>query len=177
MPSRSAAPPSPRTRHFARSSIATMWSRSMSTSAVFECSATRGSRQRRELDRQARSRGNNHGSLDDVAQLTDVSWPRIALQREHAVFRHGLDRLAERLAELVHEAPHEHGNVIRTLAEWRNTNRKHIQTVIEVLAERALRDALLQITVRRRHDANVHVDRLSSFRGARSAAPGGHAAA
>ena len=85
--------------------------------------------------------------------------------------------LAKAVAELVHEAPHEHGNVVRTLAEGRNTNRKDVQTVIEVLAERALRDALLQITVRRRHDANVHIDRTSSCRAARSAVPAGRAAA
>jgi hypothetical protein len=53
-------------------------------------------------------------------------------------------------------------DVARALAQRRQHDREHVQPVVEVLAERAVGDLLLEIAVRRRHDAHVDLDRLGA---------------
>ena len=120
----------------------------------------RGHRRLRQLDRQDWSRRYDDRALDDVAQLTDVAGPRVALEGQHVVFRDRLDLLAERFAELVDEAPDKERQVVSALAQRRDPNRKHVQPVVEILAERALRDALLEIAVGGGDDRRLDVDRL-----------------
>ena len=55
---------------------------------------------------------------------------------------------------------HQRGNVGETIAQRWHPQHVHIEPIIEVLAEATLGDFLLEIAVRRGHDARVHVDRL-----------------
>ena len=50
----------------------------------------------------------------------------------------------------------------RALAQRGQADRHDVEPVEEVLAERALRDELLQIAVRRRDEAHVDADRLDA---------------
>ena len=53
-------------------------------------------------------------------------------------------RLRERLRELLDEAPDQQRNVFDALPQRRHVNRKDVQAVEQVLAERALGDPLLR---------------------------------
>ena len=119
----------------------------------------------------------DHRALDDVAQLADVAGPGIRLQRGHVVPGDRLDALAERLRELLDEAPDQQRNVLGPLAQRRHADREDVEPVVQVLAERPRRDQLLEIAVGRGDDPHVDVDRLRAPRAARSAAPRARAAA
>ena len=68
-----------------------------------------------------------------------------------------VDALAERLRELVDEAPDEQRNVLGTLAQRRHINRKDVESVVEILPERIVGDTLLEVAVSGRDDSDVDV--------------------
>src|SRR5690606_21334783 len=59
----------------------------------------------------------------------------------------------------IEEEPGEDPDVAATLAQRRDAQREHVEAVIQVGAEPALRDLRREIAVRRRDDANVHLQR------------------
>ena len=58
--------------------------------------------------------------------------------------------------------PDEHGQVLEPIAQRRQIDRKHVEPVIEILAELAVLDHLLEVAVRRAHQAYIDLDRLGS---------------
>ena len=64
-------------------------------------------------------------------------------------------RLPNDLRELIDEAPHEQGDVLGPIAQRRHFDRKDVETVVQVLPERVLGDALFQVAVCRRNDPDV----------------------
>src|SRR6185436_18154294 len=66
------------------------------------------------------------------------------------------------LVELAEEVLHEERDVARPLAERREPDGHDVEAVKEVLAEGAARDELLEVAVRRRHEAHVDADRLDA---------------
>src|SRR5438445_7125788 len=98
-------------------------------------------------------------TLDDVLQLADVPRP--------VVFHEALERLlADRrglrggaVAVLREKVLDERGDVLLALAERRRRGVAHVEPVGEVVAELVLLDLLLEVLVRRAHDADVHFDR------------------
>ena len=112
-PSRSAAPPAPRTRQLHRSSVEmTCWrsssSRVMSVRrlAAGVVQTARGGRMSRVASRLTIS-----ARLDGVAQLAHVARPAILGQATHAVVAHPLDRAPHVALELADEAPDQHRHV------------------------------------------------------------------
>ena len=71
--------------------------------------------------------------------------------------RNRINPLAERLRELVDEAPDEEGNILGALAQRRHPDREDVEPVEQVLTERILRHPLLQVAVRRRDDPDIHM--------------------
>jgi hypothetical protein len=53
------------------------------------------------------------------------------------------------------DRPHEGGNVLPSFAEWWQTDRKHVQTVVEIGPEFTLRYRPSQVLVSRSHDSDV----------------------
>jgi hypothetical protein len=53
----------------------------------------------------------------------------------------------------------QHRNIFAAFAQGRQHDRKHVQAVVEVVAEEAVGDHLRQVTVRGRHQAHVNPDR------------------
>src|SRR5512145_829999 len=79
--------------------------------------ALRGRRRSlRWRDRQASPRRHDHCALDDIAELADVAGPRVLLKRRQGVFVDRVDPLAERLRELLDEAPDKSGNIVDAIA-------------------------------------------------------------
>ena len=80
---------------------------------------------------------------------------------------------AKRCEEVIGEQQH----VRLPLAQRRNEDREDVEPVEQVLAERALRDRLLQVLVRRGDQAHVDLDAARCRRAARTRAPAARAAA
>ena len=70
------------------------------------------------------------------------------------------DLLAVLRGELLDEIVDQDGNVLAPLAERGQADRDHLQPVVEVAAERARLDRLLQVAIGGREDADVDLDRL-----------------
>ena len=57
-----------------------------------------------------------------------------------------LDRLAERLRELIDERPRKCGDVLDPFAERRDRDREHVETIEQILTERSIRDRLFEVS-------------------------------
>ena len=80
-------------------------------------------------------------------------------------FQSGLIDLFRRQAfalDLREEMPDQIGNVLGALAQRRQSQRHHIETEEQILAEQALLDELPQIFVGCRDDAHVGLDRRAA---------------
>src|SRR5262249_20293900 len=98
------------------------------------------------------------GAFKDVLHLADVARPGVANQGVQDRGRDGLDPPAHAPREPLGEVASEHRNIVAPLTQWRQHDRKHAQTVIEVVAELTVRDHPRQVPVRRRHQPHVHAD-------------------
>ncbi len=101
------------------------------------------------MNAQNGSIGKNDSPFNDVLKLADIARPRIARQRRHGFGGNGVDRLAEAPAELLHKVADQKRDVLRPFAQRRDADRKYIQPIIQVRAELALGDKLIQVAVRR----------------------------
>src|SRR4029453_15529857 len=73
------------------------------------------------------------------------------------IFGDRLDRFAEQSRKLLDETPDQPGDVVRTISQRGNRDRKHVEAVEQILPERFLAHRLLGVAVRRRDDADVHL--------------------
>ena len=104
----------------------------------------------------------NDRALDAVLQLADVSGPRI--RAEIVERRRGQQQrlLVHIAAELLDEMARQHRDVGAALAQRRDGDREHRQPEVQVLAELARGDTRLELSIRRRHDAGVDVQRAGA---------------
>ena len=58
--------------------------------------------------------------------------------------------------------PHQRANILLAFPQWREVDRDDVQTIVQVLAEPALRDHRHQVAVGRRDNAHVDADFLPS---------------
>jgi len=103
-------------------------------------------------DRHARQDG---GTLDDVAQFADIARPVVALQRGHRGFGNAAQRLTQPACGLCHEIPGQQRNILAPRTQRRYRDRKHVDPVIQVIPERALRHHAGEITVGRGDDTDI----------------------
>ena len=102
----------------------------------------------------------NHCPLDAVLQLADVSRPGVGIElikRRDGQHERFLVQIA---AETIDKVPGQNHDVLRAFAQRRNLNREDRQPEKEIFAELPLGHPLLQIAVRRGHDAHVDDQRL-----------------
>src|SRR5580658_1775250 len=97
-------------------------------------------------------------SFDGVLQLAHVAGPLASDERMHDRVVDGLGARAIFARELLHERVIEQRDVVDSLAERRAPNRKDREAKVEVFAKGPGLDALGQVFVGRREDANVDVD-------------------
>src|SRR5579871_185143 len=103
--------------------------------------------------------GHDDQPFDGVPQLADVALPPVALQRFNRRVGDPLRPHVVLAAEVVHVVPHEQRDVVGPLAQRRHVDRDDRQAEVEILAEAAFLDLLLEVLVRRRDDAHVDLDR------------------
>ena len=91
----------------------------------------------RRLEDETRAGGDNHRTLDGVAELAHVARPVVVLKRREASFADRVDALAERLRELVDERPHEDRNVLAPFAQRRDGDGIDVEPIVKIFAEGA----------------------------------------
>ncbi len=96
-----------------------------------------------------------HRALDAVLQLPDVSRPVVVHQHVDRRRRDATNPFAVRLAVDLHEVIRQQQDVGLAFAQRGHTDRKHVQSVVEILTKPSVRDELPKIVVRRRDDADV----------------------
>src|SRR2546430_10220290 len=94
-------------------------------------------------------------ALDQVAELSHVARPGIAENETLGLRRESLDRLVRAHVRFREEVPGKRHDVIPTLAERRDVDRKDVQTGEKGLAEQPLLDSDLQWPVPSRDDTPV----------------------
>src|SRR5262249_32396792 len=119
----------------------------------------RSGRQPALVDREFVGVTDDDGSLDDVLQLPHVPGPRGGPKIFERPLVAAPDRLSRLARVAIDEVFHQQRNVLRPLAQRRHRNRKHVQAIVEVAAERARLDRGLKVAVRRRDHAYVDVNR------------------
>src|SRR6478672_7973250 len=89
----------------------------------------------------------DRGAFDHVAQLADVAWPLVVLEDAHRLLTYREDRSIVPLVELVQERLYQQREVFAPVAQWRQRDREHVEAVIQILAELALRHRVGRIDV------------------------------
>ena len=99
-----------------------------------------------------------HRAFERVLHLADVARPVIADEHVDRGRGDALDALAVLVRELLEEVVGQQQEVGLPIAQRRHEDREHVQPVVQVLAERAVRERLLHVLVRRRDEPDVHLD-------------------
>src|ERR1700730_13758614 len=102
----------------------------------------------------------NHGTLDDVLQLADITGPGIRYEKVQSLLVHPADALSCLSCETVDEVLDEQGNVFFSFSQRRNLNRKNIEAVKQIAPKRTLSDGSLQVAIGGGDDSRVRSDRL-----------------
>ena len=104
--------------------------------------------------------GEDDQSLDYVSEFADVTWPVALLQCSDGCRSEVLDCPTLLLADLGGEELHEFGYIFLALVQWRYVNGNNVESVEEVLAERAFLNLLVKIFVGGCNDAYVDLNRF-----------------
>src|SRR5262245_40707562 len=91
-----------------------------------------------------------------MLQLAHVAGPRVSLAQLQRVLLDPTNALRHLLREPLDEVLDQNRNVLTSLSQWRRDNRKDVQAIEEIRSERARRDGLRQIPVRRGDHPDVH---------------------
>src|SRR2546427_4266023 len=97
-------------------------------------------------------------TLNRIAQLADVSWPRIGEQPFAPVPGDPGGGATHRFPQLLEEGFRQRQNVLWSLAQGRDVDLEHVESVVEVLAKHLPRDARRQVAVGGGDDAYVGLE-------------------
>src|SRR5438034_407393 len=104
------------------------------------------------------ARAHREGALDEILELAHVAGEVVRLERGEGVGRGAADLPAEAATEASDEVVRERRDVLAPRAERGQAHAHHVEAVVQVLAQLALRDRPLEVPVRRRD--HPHVDRV-----------------
>src|SRR5262245_22079977 len=95
-----------------------------------------------------------------MLELPNVAGPQIRAERVERAGREALDDLAGGGCVLARKVLRQQRHIVAALAQRGDDDGDAVETVIEILAEQSLLDALAQIAVRRGDEANIDGNRL-----------------
>src|SRR5262245_4110368 len=101
----------------------------------------------------------NHGALDHVLQLADVSRPRMVTERLPRLGRDHIDATIHAASKLADEVIDESIDVLRPLTERRYRDREDVQAVVQIVTEAAPFHHPCDVPVRGGDQTDVDVDR------------------
>ena len=96
--------------------------------------------------------------MADVFQLAHIAWKLELTQLVHGRIRNALGLHAQLLRTALQKVAGQHGHVFAALTQCRQAQADHIQAVVQVFAEHAFLDALLQVLVGRSDHAHIGFD-------------------
>src|ERR1019366_4613147 len=99
----------------------------------------------------------HHGALNHVFQFAHIARPVILQQRTQGFGSYAQRQALIFFGKLGNEVLHEHRNVILALAQRRQVNGDHVETVEQIVAELAVLYLLLEIDVSGGDNAHVHL--------------------
>src|SRR4051812_24143000 len=105
------------------------------------------------------SRAQKHRTFDQILELANVAGPVIAGKRLHCLGRDGIEMSVHAAGILLCEMPHQKRNVFAALAQGRDSYRKYVEAIVQVVAEAALAHKLQQIAIRGSNDPYVDLSR------------------
>src|SRR5438093_1256435 len=88
-------------------------------------------------ERQAAAWRQNHGALDHVLELADVSRPRMVTERLPRLARDHIDAAIHARGKPADEVIDERVDVLRPLTEGRYRDREDVQAVVQIVTEAA----------------------------------------
>src|SRR5262249_43495602 len=97
----------------------------------------------------------DHGTLDDVLQLPDVSGPRVGFEQLRALHADATELPSSSRRESIDEVLDQEWDVLAPFTQGWDADGKDVQAIEQVLPETPLRDLRLQISVRGTDDTNV----------------------
>jgi hypothetical protein len=101
-----------------------------------------------------------HRTLDEVLELAHVARPGVADHGGHHIIGYVRRRSAVAARVLRQKVVEDRWNVVGPFTQRRNNDRKNIESIEQIEAERSILEHLLYILVRRRHDPHVDARRL-----------------
>src|SRR5215813_1892126 len=108
---------------------------------------------------QNRLRRENHRTFNEILQFPDISRPRVSQQRIDGIGRDIVDPLVHALSVERGEVPQQSRNILPALPQRRDLDRKYFQTIVKVLAKRALFYHRGQISMRGCDQSHVNLVR------------------
>src|SRR5262249_6430821 len=84
------------------------------------------------VDPQHRLPRENQGALDHILQFTDIARPAVPHQSLKRFLIDVLARTIKLHGVLFQEMSSQEGDILRSIPEWRDTERKDIQTIKEI---------------------------------------------
>jgi hypothetical protein len=97
----------------------------------------------------------DEGALDDVLELTNIARPVVSHEQRQGFGLDTLDRPALQAIEAADEMLDQERQILLAAAQRRQLDADHVDTVVEVLAQRARADLLGQVLVGGDDDAGV----------------------
>src|SRR5262245_37389180 len=102
------------------------------------------------------ARGEDHGALDAVLELSQIAGPRIALHQVEGLRREPLDLLVHLGFRLAKKVVGENGNVLRALSQRRKDDGEGVEAVEEILAKLTGDEGPLEVAVGGGNHAHAH---------------------
>src|SRR6266481_5010791 len=102
----------------------------------------------------------NHGPLDDILQLADITGPWIRYKKVQSLLVNSADALSCFSSETIDEVLDQQGNIFFSFPQRRNLNRENVEPVKQIAAECPLGDGSLQVTIGGGDHPRISSDRL-----------------
>src|SRR6188472_850445 len=99
--------------------------------------------------------------LDEVFQFANIARPRITSQKIQCVFSKfdpGAPLLFQPFLEKMFG---QEWDILTAFTEWRKKERNNVDAVVEVFSKLPFSNEVVKILVRRRHNADIDLDRLN----------------
>src|ERR1035438_4536726 len=100
----------------------------------------------------------NHGALNCVPQLADISRPVVRQQQAFGFGRKTVNLALEFAVVVLDEESGHRQNILGPLAQRRDDELDYVQPIVKILPESAFSDGLTQILIGGRYDAYIDTD-------------------
>src|SRR6266571_8058379 len=104
------------------------------------------------------TRAERHPTFDHMGKFTHIAWPVILFQAAQGLRSQvpWFEVVSSRMA--LEKGLRQQGNIVAVLAEGRDVDAHHVQTIVQILTKRALADSIGEIAVGGCDDPDIDLD-------------------